>query len=120
MSDTKVKEESFPYVLSLIHPKLAFQQSLTKQVKYVEPLKEIQLQEGKEQLDFLAPELQEVVKHSAQIQKQFELQPQRLSIHSLFYAVSCPKCHGAFSAPELQDGGFGVRRDFAGQRTVRS
>mmetsp|Transcript_27744 Transcript_27744/g.70006 ORF Transcript_27744/g.70006 Transcript_27744/m.70006 type:complete len:784 (-) Transcript_27744:706-3057(-) len=105
-----VKEESFPYVLSLIHPKLAFQQVLTRQVQYIEPLKEIQLQEtttgggatgagggsvaatsassSKNQLDFLDLELQEILAHSDRIQGQFELQPQRLSfLHGLIIAL---------------------------------
>ncbi|CAD7927953.1 unnamed protein product [Amoebophrya sp. A120] len=81
-----VKEESFPYVLSLIHPKLAFQQALTRQVQFVEPLKEIQLQEtAGEKLDFLDPELQEILAHSDRIQKQFELQPQRLSTTTFYH-----------------------------------
>jgi len=48
-----VKDETFPRFLELIHPKLAFQHSLTKQVRMVEPLREVQLQEGETQ--FLAP-----------------------------------------------------------------
>jgi len=77
-----VKDETFPRFLELIHPKLAFQHSLTKQVRMVEPLREVQLQEGETQ--FLAPELQMVLNHATEIQQQFELQPQRLAfLHSI-------------------------------------
>merc|ERR1712007_378669 len=71
-----VKDETFPRFLELIHPKLAFQHSLTQQVRMVEPLREVQLQEG--ETNFLAPELQMVLSHAGEIQQQFELQPQRL------------------------------------------
>lgn len=71
-----VKDETFPRFLELIHPKLAFQHSLTQQVRMVEPLREVQLQE--QETKFLAPELQMVLEHASEIQQQFELQPQRL------------------------------------------
>lgn len=77
-----VKDETFPRFLELIHPKLSFQHSLTQQVKMVEPLREVQLQEGS--TSFLAPELQMVLKHASEIQQQFELQPQRLAfLHNI-------------------------------------
>lgn len=77
-----VKDETFPRFLELIHPKLAFQHSLTQQVRLVEPLKEVQLQEG--EVKFLAPELQMVLQHASEIQQQFELQPQRLAfLHNI-------------------------------------
>merc|ERR1740120_269667 len=77
-----VKDETFPRFLELIHPKLAYQHSLTQQVKLVEPLREVQLQEG--ETNFLAPELQMVLQHATEIQQQFELQPQRLAfLHNI-------------------------------------
>lgn len=77
-----VKDETFPRFLELIHPKLAFQHSLTQQVKMVDPLREVQLQEGETR--FLAPELQMVLQHAVEIQQQFELQPQRLAfLHNI-------------------------------------
>jgi len=77
-----VKDETFPRFLELIHPKLAFQHSLTQQVRMVEPLREVQLQEGA--TGFLAPELQMVLNHASEIQQQFELQPQRLAfLHNM-------------------------------------
>merc|ERR1719433_1865167 len=77
-----VKDETFPRFLELIHPKLSFQHSLTQQVRMVDPLREVQLQEGETQ--FLAPELQMVLQHAAEIQQQFELQPQRLAfLHNI-------------------------------------
>jgi len=77
-----VKDETFPRFLELIHPKLAFQHSLTQQVRMVEPLREVQLQE--QDTKFLAPELQMVLEHATEIQQQFELQPQRLAfLHNI-------------------------------------
>lgn len=77
-----VKEETFNRFLELINPKLSFQHSLTQQVKMVEPLREVQLQEG--ETKFLAPELQTVLQHATEIQQQFELQPQRLAfLHNI-------------------------------------
>merc|ERR1712066_223417 len=81
-----VKEETFPHFLDLIHPKLARQHSLTQQVRMVEPLREVQLQEG--ETGFLAPELQMVLQHATDIQQQFELQPQRLAfLHNIVIAA---------------------------------
>merc|ERR1712061_4131 len=81
-----VRDETFPRFLELIHPKLAFQHSLTQQVRMVEPLREVQLQEG--QTNFLAPELQMVLNHAGEIQQQFELQPQRLHfLHAIIISA---------------------------------
>jgi len=81
-----VKEETFPRFLDLIHPKLSFQHSLTQQVRMVEPLREVQLQEG--ETKFLSPELQQVLQQASDIQQQFELQPQRLAfLHNIVVAV---------------------------------
>ncbi|CAE8633485.1 unnamed protein product [Polarella glacialis] len=80
--NVEVKEETFSRFLELMHPKLGFQHSLTQQVRMVEPLREVQLQEG--DTKFLAPELQMVLQHAAEIQQQFELQPQRLTfLHNI-------------------------------------
>uniref|UniRef100_A0A7S2VM06 Bardet-Biedl syndrome 7 protein homolog n=1 Tax=Zooxanthella nutricula TaxID=1333877 RepID=A0A7S2VM06_9DINO len=81
-----VRDETFPRFLELIHPKLAFQHALTQQVRLVEPLREVQLQEGETQ--FLAEELQNVLQHASEIQQQFELQPQRLAfLHTIVIAA---------------------------------
>lgn len=80
--NVEVKDETFPQFLELIHPKLAFQHSLTQQVNMVEPLREVELQE--KDTSFLAPELQMVLQHATEIQQQFELQPQRLAfLHNI-------------------------------------
>jgi len=77
-----VKDETFPRFLELMHPKLQFQHALTQQIRLVEPLKEIELQEG--DTKFLAPELRQVLEHAVEIQQQFELQPQRLAfLHNI-------------------------------------
>merc|ERR1719215_865344 len=75
--NVEIREETFPRFLELMHPKLAFQHSLTQQVRMVEPLREVQLQET--DTKFLAPELQLILQHATEIQQQFELQPQRLA-----------------------------------------
>lgn len=80
--NVEVKDETFPRFLELIHPKLTYQHSLTQQARLVEPLREVQLQEG--ETNFLAPELQMVLQHATEIQQQFELQPQRLAfLHNI-------------------------------------
>merc|ERR1712217_685585 len=80
--NVEVKDETFPRFLELIHPKLAFQHSLTQQVNMVEPLREVELQE--KDTSFLSPELQMVLQHATEIQQQFELQPQRLAfLHNI-------------------------------------
>jgi len=77
-----VRDETFPRFLELIHPKLTFQHSLTQQVRMVEPLREIQLEETGTK--FLTAELQNVLEHATDIQQQFQLQPQRLAfLHSI-------------------------------------
>lgn len=71
-----VKDETFRLFLELMHPKMSFQHSLTQQVRLVEPLKEVEIQEG--ECNFLTPELMNVLKHATEIQQQFEMQPARL------------------------------------------
>jgi len=72
-----VKDETFGLFLNLIHPKMSFQHSLSQQVRLVEPLREVELQEGN--CDFLTSELINVLKHATEIQQQFEMQPARLN-----------------------------------------
>lgn len=77
-----VKEETFAHFLELVHPKLNYQHALTQQVRMVEPLREVQLQEG--ETKFLHPELQSVLDQASDIQQQFELQPQKLAfLHNM-------------------------------------
>ncbi len=49
--NVEVKNDSHGHVLSLIHPKLAFQMGLSKQVRLIEPLREILLQEESSLID---------------------------------------------------------------------
>jgi Bardet-Biedl syndrome 7 protein len=77
-----VKEETFGRFLDLIHPKLNYQHALTQQVRVVEPLREVQLQEG--DTKFLHPELLTVLQQASEIQQAFELQPQKLAfLHTI-------------------------------------
>lgn len=86
-----VKDETFPWFLELIHPKMSFQHSLTQQVRLVEPLREMQLQEN--DTKFLTPELQKVLQHGSEIQQQFEMQPARLSfLHNVICESYKHKC----------------------------
>jgi Bardet-Biedl syndrome 7 protein len=84
--NVEVREETFPRFIELINPKLTFQHSLTQQVRMVEPLREVQLQEG--ETKFLAADLQMVLTNATQIQQQFELQPSRLVfLHNIVVAA---------------------------------
>lgn len=84
--NVEVKDQTFRRFLELMHPKLSFQHSLTQQVRMVEPLREVQLQEGA--TNYLAPELQMVLQHASEIQQQFELQPRRLAfLHNIVLGV---------------------------------
>jgi len=81
-----VREETFPRFLELINPKLTFQHSLAQQVRMVEPLREMQLQEG--QTKFLSPELQQVLDRATEIQQQHEEAPRRLAfLHNIVVAA---------------------------------
>lgn len=92
MINVEVRDETFPRFIQLMHPKLQFQHSLTQQARMVEPLREVQLQEG--ETKFLSPELQMVLQHSTEIQQQFELQPQRLAfLHNIVVAAYRDKWH---------------------------
>jgi len=62
------QEETFAHFLELVHPKLNYQHALTQQVRMVEPLREVQLQEG--ETKFLHPELQAVLDQASDIQQQ--------------------------------------------------
>eukprot|EP00397_Hematodinium_sp_SG-2012_P019646 GEMP01020197.1.p1 GENE.GEMP01020197.1~~GEMP01020197.1.p1 ORF type:complete len:768 (+),score=160.82 GEMP01020197.1:35-2338(+) len=71
-----INDQTFANVLCLIDPKLVFQSLLTQQVQLVEPLKEIQLQE--DNVDFLAPDLTQILANAVEIEQQYKMQPQRL------------------------------------------
>jgi len=71
-----VHDETFENVLMLIDPKLTLQSLLTQQVQLVEPLKEIQLQEGN--IDYFSPDLRDILANGAEIEHQYKMQPQRL------------------------------------------
>jgi Bardet-Biedl syndrome 7 protein len=72
-----VNKETFPFFLNNLHPKLAYQHSLTNKVQVVEPLKEISLQENGD-TSFLSPELALVLEKHEELLAAFEEQPRRL------------------------------------------
>jgi len=74
--NAEVHDQTFVNVLCLVDPKLSFQSLLTQQVQLVQPLKEIQLTE--DNVDFLSPELKEVLTNAVDIEQQHKMQPQRL------------------------------------------
>jgi Bardet-Biedl syndrome 7 protein len=77
-----VNNDSFPWFLENLHIKLAYQTALATKVNLVEPLKEIQLQEG--DISYLHHDLKQVLDEHQDIIKKFEEQPQRLGY---LYAV---------------------------------
>jgi len=77
-----VNNDSFPWFLENLHVKLAYQTALATKVNLVEPLKEIQLQEG--DISYLHHDLKQVLEDHQDIIKKFEEQPQRLGY---LYAV---------------------------------
>jgi len=81
---TDVQDASLPHVLSLVDRRLSVQHALATQVRLVEPLREIQQQEGT--VDFLAPDLRHVIDNADSIKREYEEQPRRLSfLHGLVH-----------------------------------
>jgi len=71
-----LRDESIPHFLRLIQPKLDYQLSLAKQVKLIEALREIKMQE--DDVSFLAPEFAAVLENQEKIQEEFKVQPRQL------------------------------------------
>jgi len=72
-----LNEESTPHVLHLLHPKVAYQQALTQSVRLVEPLRELQLQDG--EVCYLQQDMKEILDQGNEILRDFERQPRRLN-----------------------------------------
>ncbi|XP_054708555.1 Bardet-Biedl syndrome 7 protein homolog [Uloborus diversus] len=68
-----INEESVPHMLRFIHPKLEYQLLLAKKVQVIDALKDLKVHES--DLSFLAPEYQEILDHSEQLQLEYKRQP---------------------------------------------
>ncbi|KAH9495726.1 Bardet-Biedl syndrome 7 protein [Bulinus truncatus] len=71
-----VSDSSIPHTLRLIHPKLEEQLLLAKKVQLIDALKELQVNET--DLNFMAPEYQEILKDSDKLKADFKKQPSHL------------------------------------------
>ncbi|XP_059178625.1 Bardet-Biedl syndrome 7 protein homolog isoform X3 [Physella acuta] len=69
----EVNDESVPYTLKMIHPKLEYQLLLAKKVQLIDALKELQVNET--DLSFMAPEYESILKESEQLKEEFKKQP---------------------------------------------
>ncbi|GBM81005.1 Bardet-Biedl syndrome 7 protein [Araneus ventricosus] len=68
-----INEESVPHMLRFIHPKLEYQLLLAKKVQVIDALKDLKVHEN--DLSFLAPEYQEILNSSDQLQLEYKRQP---------------------------------------------
>lgn len=68
-----INEESIAHTLNLIHPKLEYQLLLAKKVQVIDALKDLKAHEN--DLSFLAPEYQDILDHSDQLQQEYKRQP---------------------------------------------
>ncbi|XP_075738416.1 BBSome complex member BBS7 [Rhipicephalus microplus] len=66
-------EESIAHTLRMIHPKLEHQLILAKKVQLVEALKDLKVYEGNS--DCLAPEYQDILEQSDELELEFKKQP---------------------------------------------
>eukprot|EP00698_Gefionella_okellyi_P026192 TRINITY_DN9896_c0_g1_i1.p1 TRINITY_DN9896_c0_g1~~TRINITY_DN9896_c0_g1_i1.p1 ORF type:complete len:718 (-),score=186.21 TRINITY_DN9896_c0_g1_i1:1083-3236(-) len=71
-----LNDKSIPHILTLLHPLLDHQLTLSRQAQMIEAVKELKTQE--EDAAFLSPDLQYVADHADQIAKEFALQPHKL------------------------------------------
>ncbi|XP_055938767.1 Bardet-Biedl syndrome 7 protein homolog isoform X3 [Argiope bruennichi] len=68
-----INDESVPHMLRFIHPKLEYQLLLAKKVQVIDALKDLKVHES--DLSFLAPEYQEILNLSDQLQLEYKRQP---------------------------------------------
>jgi len=71
-----LNDETVGHFLRLLHPKLEYQQSLSKKMQLIEALKEVRVQE--EDISFLYPSYKEILDTAAQVEKEFKRQPRQL------------------------------------------
>ncbi|XP_060601022.1 Bardet-Biedl syndrome 7 protein homolog isoform X2 [Ruditapes philippinarum] len=68
-----VNEDSIPYTLNLIHPKLEYQLLLAKKVQLIDALKELHVHENN--LEFLSPEYRQILEDADQLKIEYKRQP---------------------------------------------
>ncbi|XP_052252267.1 Bardet-Biedl syndrome 7 protein homolog isoform X2 [Dreissena polymorpha] len=68
-----VNEDSIPYTLNLIHPKLEYQLLLAKKVQLIDALKELQVHENS--TEFLSPEYRQILQDAEQLKVEYKRQP---------------------------------------------
>ncbi|XP_052795027.1 Bardet-Biedl syndrome 7 protein homolog isoform X2 [Mya arenaria] len=69
----EVNDDSIPYTLNLIHPKLEYQLLLAKKVQLIDALKELSVHENS--TDFLSPEYRQILSDSDQLKLEYKRQP---------------------------------------------
>ncbi|XP_075247418.1 BBSome complex member BBS7-like [Convolutriloba macropyga] len=71
-----MNDATITHVLNLIHPKMEYQIMLAKKVQLIDGLKDLQMQE--DDLNFLAPEYQEIIEQEQKIRSEYTRQPAHL------------------------------------------
>ncbi|CAH1777872.1 unnamed protein product [Owenia fusiformis] len=69
----EINDASIPYTLQLIHPKLEYQLLLAKKVQLIDALKELQVHE--QDISFMSPEYQQILKDADKLQEEYKKQP---------------------------------------------
>ncbi|XP_048774154.1 Bardet-Biedl syndrome 7 protein homolog isoform X3 [Ostrea edulis] len=69
----EINEDSIPYTLNLIHPKLEYQLLLAKKVQLIDGLKELQVHEN--DTSFMSPEYKQILEDAEELQAEFKRQP---------------------------------------------
>mmetsp|Transcript_38791 Transcript_38791/g.74315 ORF Transcript_38791/g.74315 Transcript_38791/m.74315 type:complete len:719 (+) Transcript_38791:332-2488(+) len=72
----EMKEDSVAHFCRLMHPKLQYQLGLSKKVKLIEALKEVQMQE--DDVNFLDPSYKEILDNAKQVEMEHKQQPRQL------------------------------------------
>lgn len=69
----EINDDSIPYTLNLIHPKLEYQLLLAKKVQLIDALKELQVHEN--DTTFMSPEYRQILEDAEELQAEFKRQP---------------------------------------------
>eukprot|EP01028_Stygiella_incarcerata_P001502 TRINITY_DN12667_c0_g1_i1.p1 TRINITY_DN12667_c0_g1~~TRINITY_DN12667_c0_g1_i1.p1 ORF type:complete len:733 (+),score=191.56 TRINITY_DN12667_c0_g1_i1:81-2279(+) len=91
-SSTDVVDDSFDYMLNILHPLIEHQLDLSRQVRIITALKELSMHEGEE---ILAPDLVDTLKHEDEINEEFAKQPKKLD-HLFSIVEDLYKCRCQF------------------------
>eukprot|EP00050_Salpingoeca_kvevrii_P000694 m.154063 g.154063 ORF g.154063 m.154063 type:complete len:700 (-) comp10185_c0_seq1:1038-3137(-) len=71
--NTDINDDSVPHTLMLLHPKLEHQLLLSKKVKLIGALKELEVQEGSREA--LGPQFSDILEHADELQVEFDQSP---------------------------------------------